>query len=118
MDHWDKVLCYLFLGQHTDQQPENQNQMKENTFLKWLTLSAPEIQDQKKQFEDCGLRVIKVYLIKGRIWLILLSFGSTARRKTYPLMTKLVAHCPAILGVHLKGGQGWVGMRGIVGIKW
>ena len=41
--------------------------MKENTFLKWLTLSAPEIQDKKKQFEDCGLRVIKVYLIKGRI---------------------------------------------------
>lgn len=55
----ERVLWSLS-GQHTDQQPENQNQMKENTFLKWLTLSAPEIQDQKKQFEDCGLRVIKV----------------------------------------------------------
>ncbi|ELR58029.1 Poly [ADP-ribose] polymerase 9, partial [Bos mutus] len=55
----EQVLWSLS-GQHTDQQPENQNQMKENTFLKWLTLSAPEIQDKKKQFEDCGLRVIKV----------------------------------------------------------
>ncbi|XP_042088131.1 protein mono-ADP-ribosyltransferase PARP9 isoform X2 [Ovis aries] len=55
----EQVLWSLS-GQHTDQQPENQNQVKEKTFLKWLTLSAPEIQDKKKQFEDCGLRVIKV----------------------------------------------------------
>lgn len=46
--------------------------MKENKFLKCLMLSAPEIQDQKKLFENCGLHVLKVYIIKGKIWLILL----------------------------------------------
>uniref|UniRef100_A0A8D0PT66 Poly(ADP-ribose) polymerase family member 9 n=1 Tax=Sus scrofa TaxID=9823 RepID=A0A8D0PT66_PIG len=55
----EQVLWSLS-GQQTHQQPENQNQMKENTFLKCLKLSTPEIQDQKKQFEDCGFRVIKV----------------------------------------------------------
>ncbi|XP_036706859.1 protein mono-ADP-ribosyltransferase PARP9 isoform X3 [Balaenoptera musculus] len=54
-------------GQQTDQQPENQNQMKENAFLKCLKLSAREIQDQKKQFEDCGLRVIKVEKIDNAL---------------------------------------------------
>lgn len=60
MARTEEQVLWSLSGQHTDQQPENQNQMKENTFLKWLTLSAPEIQDKKKQFEDCGLRVIKV----------------------------------------------------------
>ncbi|XP_066097950.1 protein mono-ADP-ribosyltransferase PARP9 isoform X1 [Saccopteryx bilineata] len=47
-------------GQWTDQQPNHQSEMKENKFLKSLTLLTEEIQDQKKQFENCGLRVIKV----------------------------------------------------------
>uniref|UniRef100_A0A8C3YUS8 Poly(ADP-ribose) polymerase family member 9 n=1 Tax=Catagonus wagneri TaxID=51154 RepID=A0A8C3YUS8_9CETA len=55
----ERVL-WILSGQQTDQQPENQNQMKENTFLKRLKLSTPEIQNQKKQFEDCGFRVLKV----------------------------------------------------------
>lgn len=36
--------------------------MQGNKFLKYLTLSTQEIEDQKKQFEYCGLRVIKVYM--------------------------------------------------------
>lgn len=47
-------------GQWTDQQPIHQDEMKENKFLKCLMLSTPEIQDQKKKFENCGFRVIKV----------------------------------------------------------
>ncbi|XP_029070193.1 protein mono-ADP-ribosyltransferase PARP9 isoform X2 [Monodon monoceros] len=54
-------------GQQIDQQPENQNPMKENTFLKCLKLSTREIQDQKKQFEDCGLWVIKVEKIDNAL---------------------------------------------------
>ncbi|XP_053519027.1 protein mono-ADP-ribosyltransferase PARP9 isoform X2 [Artibeus jamaicensis] len=46
--------------QWTDQQPKHQDEMKENKFLKRLVLSAQEIQDQKKQFENCGLQIIKV----------------------------------------------------------
>lgn len=61
--------------------------MKKNTFLKCLKLSTEEIQAQKKQFESCGLQVIKVYLIEGRILLILLSFGSVTERKTQLLRT-------------------------------
>lgn len=56
--------CYSFLGQWTDQQPIHQDEMKENKFLECLKLSTPEIQDQKKKFENCGFRVIKVYVIK------------------------------------------------------
>ncbi|XP_066890555.1 protein mono-ADP-ribosyltransferase PARP9 isoform X2 [Kogia breviceps] len=62
----ERVLWSLS-GQQTDQQPENQNQMKENAFLKCLKLSTREIQDQKKQFEDCGLRVIKVEKIDNAL---------------------------------------------------
>ncbi|XP_016055643.1 PREDICTED: poly [ADP-ribose] polymerase 9 [Miniopterus natalensis] len=47
-------------GQWTNQQPKHQDEMKENKFLKCLMLSAPEIQDQKKLFENCGLHVLKV----------------------------------------------------------
>ncbi|XP_045707039.1 protein mono-ADP-ribosyltransferase PARP9 isoform X1 [Phyllostomus hastatus] len=46
--------------QWTDQQPKHQDEMKENKFLKRLMLSTQEIQDQKKQFENCGLQIIKV----------------------------------------------------------
>ncbi|KAM5336100.1 protein mono-ADP-ribosyltransferase PARP9 isoform 2-T3 [Glossophaga mutica] len=46
--------------QWTDQQPQHQDEMKGNEFLKRLTLSTQEIQDQKKQFENCGLQIIKV----------------------------------------------------------
>lgn len=56
-------------GQWTDQQPKTQDEMKENKFLKRLTLSAQEIQDQKKQFESCGLRVIKVEKIDNAVLL-------------------------------------------------
>ncbi|XP_055965375.1 protein mono-ADP-ribosyltransferase PARP9 [Sorex fumeus] len=44
----------------TNQQPKDQDEMKENTFLKCLRLETSEIQDQKKQFEKCGLQVVKV----------------------------------------------------------
>ncbi|XP_070439872.1 protein mono-ADP-ribosyltransferase PARP9 isoform X1 [Equus przewalskii] len=47
-------------GQWTDQQPKNWDEMKEITFQKHVVLSAEEIQDQKKRFKNCGLRVIKV----------------------------------------------------------
>lgn len=40
--------------------------MKEKKFLKCLMLSTPEIQDQKKEFENCGFQVIKVYIIKAK----------------------------------------------------
>ncbi|XP_059954992.1 protein mono-ADP-ribosyltransferase PARP9 [Mesoplodon densirostris] len=62
----ERVLWSLS-GQQTDQQPENQNQMKENAFLKCLNLSTREIQHQKKQFEDCGLGVIKVEKIDNAL---------------------------------------------------
>ncbi|XP_058411890.1 protein mono-ADP-ribosyltransferase PARP9-like isoform X2 [Diceros bicornis minor] len=47
-------------GQWTDQQPKNWEEMKEITFQKCLVLSPEEIQDQMKQFGNCGLQVIKV----------------------------------------------------------
>ncbi|KAM5276382.1 protein mono-ADP-ribosyltransferase PARP9 isoform 2-T2 [Hipposideros larvatus] len=56
-------------GQWTDQQPKKQDEMKENTFLKCLRLSAQEIQDRKKQFESCGLQVIKVEKIDNAVLL-------------------------------------------------
>ncbi|XP_036299725.1 protein mono-ADP-ribosyltransferase PARP9 isoform X3 [Pipistrellus kuhlii] len=55
----ERALCSLS-GQWTDQQPIHQDEMKENKFLKCLKLSTPEIQDQKKKFENCGFWVIKV----------------------------------------------------------
>lgn len=55
----ERALCSLS-GQWTGQQPIHQDEMKENKFLKCLKLSTPEIQDQKKKFENCGFRVIKV----------------------------------------------------------
>lgn len=57
---WPEVSCYSLLGPWTDQQPKHQDEMKENTFLKRLMLPTQEIQNQKKQFENCGLQIIKV----------------------------------------------------------
>ncbi|XP_054980476.1 protein mono-ADP-ribosyltransferase PARP9 [Sorex araneus] len=54
MDIWSLTRSW------TNQQPKNQDGIKENTFLKFLGLETSEIQDQKKQFEKCGLRVVKV----------------------------------------------------------
>ncbi|XP_029795290.1 protein mono-ADP-ribosyltransferase PARP9 isoform X3 [Suricata suricatta] len=54
-------------GQGTDWQPKNQDEMKRTTFLKCPKLLSEEIQDQKKQFESCGLRVIKVEEIDNAV---------------------------------------------------
>ncbi|XP_027439747.2 protein mono-ADP-ribosyltransferase PARP9 isoform X2 [Zalophus californianus] len=58
---------WSLLGQWTDWQPPDQDEMKRNTFLRCLKLSAEEIQDQKKQFENCGLQVIKVEKIDNAV---------------------------------------------------
>ncbi|XP_042813141.1 protein mono-ADP-ribosyltransferase PARP9 isoform X2 [Panthera tigris] len=55
-----ELALWSLSGQWTDWQPKNQDEMKRNTFLKCLKLSTEEIQNQKKQFESCGLQVIKV----------------------------------------------------------
>nr|XP_035949619.1 protein mono-ADP-ribosyltransferase PARP9 isoform X8 [Halichoerus grypus] len=55
-----ELALWSLSGQWTDWQPQNQDEMKRNKFLRCLKLSAEEIQDQKKQFENCGLQVIKV----------------------------------------------------------
>ncbi|CAK6441715.1 unnamed protein product [Pipistrellus nathusii] len=60
----ERALCSLS-GQWTDQQPIHQDEMKENKFLECLKLSTPEIQDQKKKFENCGFRVIKVEKVEN-----------------------------------------------------
>ncbi|XP_032725414.1 protein mono-ADP-ribosyltransferase PARP9 isoform X2 [Lontra canadensis] len=54
-------------GQWSNWQPPNQDEMKKNTFLKCLKLSTEEIQAQKKQFESCGLQVIKVEKIDNEV---------------------------------------------------
>ncbi|XP_059543655.1 protein mono-ADP-ribosyltransferase PARP9 [Myotis daubentonii] len=54
-------------GEWTEQQPIHQDEMKENKFLKCLTLSTPKIQNQKKEFENCGLQVIKVEKIENMV---------------------------------------------------
>lgn len=46
---------------------KNQDEMKRNKFLRCLKLSAEEIQDQKKLFENCGLQVIKVEKIDNSV---------------------------------------------------
>ncbi|KAF3827504.1 hypothetical protein GH733_002990, partial [Mirounga leonina] len=55
-----ELALWSLSGQWTDWQPQNQDEMKRNTFLRCLKLSAEEIQDQKKQFENCGLQVEKI----------------------------------------------------------
>ncbi|XP_039096579.1 protein mono-ADP-ribosyltransferase PARP9 isoform X2 [Hyaena hyaena] len=62
-----ELALWSLSGQWTDQQPKNQDEMKRNTFLKCVKLSTEEIHDQKKQFESCGLRVIKVEEIDNAV---------------------------------------------------
>nr|XP_054360205.1 protein mono-ADP-ribosyltransferase PARP9 isoform X3 [Mirounga angustirostris] len=62
-----ELALWSLSGQWTDWQPQNQDEMKRNTFLRCLKLSAEEIQDQKKQFENCGLQVIKVEKIDNAV---------------------------------------------------
>uniref|UniRef100_A0A673T5F0 Poly(ADP-ribose) polymerase family member 9 n=1 Tax=Suricata suricatta TaxID=37032 RepID=A0A673T5F0_SURSU len=62
-----ELALWSWLGQGTDWQPKNQDEMKRTTFLKCPKLLSEEIQDQKKQFESCGLRVIKVEEIDNAV---------------------------------------------------
>lgn len=51
--------------QLTGQQPNIQKEMKEN--ITFLRQPMPFSQDQRKEFEKCGLRVLKVDVLTGRI---------------------------------------------------
>ncbi|XP_047591244.1 protein mono-ADP-ribosyltransferase PARP9 isoform X2 [Lutra lutra] len=62
-----ELALWSLSGQWTNWQPPNQDEMKKNTFLKCLKLSTEEIQAQKKQFESCGLQVIKVEKIDNEV---------------------------------------------------
>ncbi|XP_059018808.1 protein mono-ADP-ribosyltransferase PARP9 isoform X3 [Mustela lutreola] len=62
-----ELALWSLSGQWTNWQPPNQDEMKKNTFLKCLNLSTEEIQAQKKQFESCGLQVIKVEKIDNEV---------------------------------------------------
>ncbi|XP_036204225.1 protein mono-ADP-ribosyltransferase PARP9 isoform X3 [Myotis myotis] len=77
-------------GQWTDQQPIHQDEMKENKFLKCLTLSTPEIQDQKKEFENCGLQVIKVEKIENMV--LMAAFQRKKKMMEEKMRGKPVSH--------------------------
>ncbi|VCX40338.1 unnamed protein product [Gulo gulo] len=62
-----ELALWSLSGQWTNWQPPNQDEMKKNMFLKCLKLSTEEIQTQKKQFENCGLQVIKVEKIDNEV---------------------------------------------------
>ncbi|XP_032725413.1 protein mono-ADP-ribosyltransferase PARP9 isoform X1 [Lontra canadensis] len=62
-----ELALWSLSGQWSNWQPPNQDEMKKNTFLKCLKLSTEEIQAQKKQFESCGLQVIKVEKIDNEV---------------------------------------------------
>nr|XP_045003526.1 protein mono-ADP-ribosyltransferase PARP9 isoform X2 [Jaculus jaculus] len=52
----------------TDWKPKYQEEMKETiTFLRYPAPPMPELQDRKKQFEECGLHVIKVEQIDNAV---------------------------------------------------
>ncbi|XP_049641495.1 protein mono-ADP-ribosyltransferase PARP9 [Suncus etruscus] len=61
----EDALC-SWIGSRTNQQPKSQDGMKENKFLKCIGLETAEIQDRRKQFENCGLRILKVEKIDNR----------------------------------------------------
>lgn len=77
-------------GQWTDQQPVHQDEMKENKFLKCLMLSTPEIQNQKKEFENCGFRVIKVEKIDNMV--LMAAFQRKKKMMEERMPGKTVSH--------------------------
>nr|AIC34787.1 poly ADP-ribose polymerase family member 9 [Alouatta sara] len=59
---------WSFLGPWTNQQQKTQDEMKENIlFLKYPAPLTQELLDQKKQFEKCGLQVLKVEKIDNNV---------------------------------------------------
>ncbi|XP_016048064.2 protein mono-ADP-ribosyltransferase PARP9 isoform X1 [Erinaceus europaeus] len=55
------------IGQRTNQQSKYQDGMEENKFLKCLSCETQEIRDRKKEFEKCGLSVVKVEKIQNDV---------------------------------------------------
>ncbi|XP_008050990.1 poly [ADP-ribose] polymerase 9 isoform X2 [Carlito syrichta] len=58
---------WRFLGQWTDQQPKTPDEMKERImFLRSPVTLTQEYHDQKREFEKCGLQVIKTEKIENK----------------------------------------------------